>query len=484
MNSRLTTATMDSLMQSQRNLQDLQRQIASGNKYTKLADNPSAIARSMQIQSTLNANDKYQENTTNAITMLRYADSAMNNVLDAAQAIRSLIIQAGDGSLDSTQLKDITAQIEANKQVMLDNLNIRVAGKYIFGGTDTSTQPFVERSDGSIEYQGTDERIKYAVSESLLGDVGFAGSDIVPVNDDSYFICSHNVPLDWAWTGREEKVQITVGSRTLSVFIPEDWGDNAIDEANTDYNRYRDPEEVSGISLDDLAEIVNRSLEEQGADMLVKVSVEKDAQSGTQQLIMKSVTGEKIGITGWPDTDYMPMPASITSNEVTDSSWKFGSTDEPEALMGNVNILSWKGSSTSGELTITVNNKTETFDLSQINSSTDLVKELNLKFSGLEDGTPFASFSEGALTGRLVLQSERLVPQSGKVQGKIQYITVTGDETALSEIFGTTGSIKSTSSALTIQAGDDNTKATKIYINEDDTLSDLAAKIDSIEGIY
>ena len=89
---------MDSLMQSQRNIQDLQRQIASGDKYTKLADNPSAIARSMQIKSTLNANDKYQENTTNAITMLRYADSAMNNVLDAAQAIRSLIIQAGDGS--------------------------------------------------------------------------------------------------------------------------------------------------------------------------------------------------------------------------------------------------------------------------------------------------------------------------------------------------------------------------------------------------
>ena len=79
---------MDSLMQSQRNIQDLQRQIASGDKYTKLADNPSAIARSMQIKSTLNANDKYQENTTNAITMLRYADSAMNNVLDAAQVRR------------------------------------------------------------------------------------------------------------------------------------------------------------------------------------------------------------------------------------------------------------------------------------------------------------------------------------------------------------------------------------------------------------
>ena len=129
MYSRLTTATMygslmDSLNQSQRKIQDLQRQIASGNKYTNLAENPAAITRSLQVQSALNANDKYQQNTTNAITMLRYSDGALNNVLDAAQAIRSLIIQAGNGSLDSTQLKDITAQIEANKQIMLDNLGM------------------------------------------------------------------------------------------------------------------------------------------------------------------------------------------------------------------------------------------------------------------------------------------------------------------------------------------------------------------------
>ena len=325
MNSRLTTATMygslmDSLMQSQRNIQDLQRQIASGNKYTNLADNPSAVARSLELQSAMNANDKYQQNTTNAITMLRYADGALNNVLDAAKAIRSLIIQAGDGSLDSSQLKDITAQIEANKKIMLDNLNTRVAGQYIFGGTDTSTPPFAEQSDGSIIYQGTDERMKYAVNESLLGDVSFAGSDIVPENDDSYFICSHYVDLDWKWQGREEKVQITVGNRTLSVFIPEDWQDynatkTSTDNSNTtDYNRYRDPDELTGFTLDDLADIVNRSLEEQGADMLVKASVVKDMENGTQQLIMKSVTGEKIGITGWPDTDYMTISRMTTSH--------------------------------------------------------------------------------------------------------------------------------------------------------------------------
>ncbi|MBQ3645046.1 MAG: flagellar hook-associated protein FlgL, partial [Synergistaceae bacterium] len=185
MYSRLTTATMykglmNSLQQSQRNIQDLQNQIASGNKYTKLSDNPAAISKSLNVQSALTANNKYQSNTENAVTMLRHADSALNNVLDAAQTIKNLIIEAGDGALNSSQLKDITAQIEANKKIMLDNLNTKIAGKYIFGGTDTSTPPFAVQPDGSIVYQGNDERMKYAVSESVLGDISFAGSDIIP----------------------------------------------------------------------------------------------------------------------------------------------------------------------------------------------------------------------------------------------------------------------------------------------------------------
>ena len=342
MYSRLTTATMygslmNSLQESQRNIQNLQQQIASGNKYLNLSDNPAAITRSLTVQSAINANNQYQSNTQNAVTMLRHADSALNNVLDAAQAIRDLVISAGT-ALPEDQLQDISAQIEANKKIMLDNLNTKVAGQYIFGGTDTSKPPFIETADGNIIYQGTDERMKYALSESLLGDISFTGNDIIPEDEDSYFICSHYVPLDWKWTGREEKVQITVGNRTLSVFIPETWSDNDISKTNTgdinfsDYNGYRDPNELSGLSLDDLAKIVNRSLEEQGADMLVHAYIEKDTDANRQQLILKSNTGEKVGITGWPDTDYMPMPATITTEAIEEFSSLTGTEENPSTL--------------------------------------------------------------------------------------------------------------------------------------------------------
>lgn len=483
MYGRLTTATMygsllDSLQTSQRGLQELQKQIATGNKYTKLSDNAAAISRSLSIQSALSANDQYQENTSNAITLLRHSHSAMNNILDAAQAIRGLVIEAGDGALDSSQLRDISDQIETNKKIILDNLNTKVAGQYIFGGTDTTTQPFVELADGRIEYRGSDERIKYALSDSLLGDVSFAGNNLMPTNENTYFICSHYVPIDWQWTGREEKVQITVGNRTLSVFIPEDWQDYDSNKTNSgtvnfsDDNGYRDPNEVTGISLDDLATIINNSLEQQGADMLVHASIEKDYENGIQQMILRSNTGEKIGITGWPDTDYMPMEATITSLDLDGVDWQSGS-GSINGLMGNTNIVGWHGTDDSGILTISVDGNDYNFDLTGITTSTALIDKINETISGEADGTPFAAMTSGNLSGRLIMQSTK---------GEI---TVTGTGNAINELFGISeDSITSTSSSLTIILGDDPTTTSKIFINDGDSLEDVADKINAISGVY
>ena len=481
---RLTTATMygsllNSLQNNSRRIQDLQAQIASGTKYSKLSDNPSAISRALTVEAALEANERYQQNNQNAITMLKYANTALNNVLDAVQDIRTLVIQAGDGALDETQLEDIVSEIDAKKQVIIDSLNSRVAGQYIFGGTDTSKAPFTINSDGSVSYNGTDERIKYALSDGLLGDVTFAGSEIAPKNEDTYFICSHYVPLDWQWTGREEKVQITVGNRTLSVFIPEDWIDEvatktSTDDSNvTDYNRFRDPNEVTGISLDDLASLVNRSLSEQGADMLVTAYVEKDTNTGQQQMILKSNTTEKIGITGWTDTDYLPMAQSISSLNIDGNipDWSNG-TSGINALMGNANLLNWRGTDDSGSFTITLEDNEYEIDLSECNSVTDLMKAINAAVpSNAEAGAmPVASLSTG-ISGRLILQSSR---------GEL---SVSGDDDVIKEIFGyDTDTITSSQSTLSIQSGDN--PSVQVYINGEDDLTSIASKINSINGIY
>nr|MCR4818222.1 flagellar hook-associated protein FlgL [Fretibacterium sp.] len=572
MYSRTTTSGMygtllGSLQDSLSNIQDLQRQLATNNKYAKLSDNPSAVTRGLELQSTLGATEKYLQNNQNAISMLNYSEGALNTVLDAAQGIRDLVIQAGDGALSENELQDIVQQIEAQRQIILDSLNSKVAGQYIFGGTDTSTPPFSMTSDGRVVYNGSDERIQYALGDGLLGDVTFTGSEIIPTDEDTYFICSHKVPLDWEWTGREEKVQITVGNRTLAVFIPEQWVDEIASQKAemSDYNQFRDPGELNGLSLDDLASLVNRSLQEQGADMIVTASVEKDTTTGEQQMFIKSNTGEKVGITGWTDTDYMPVCQSLEGLNFTVPSGGWGSsnilmgdkelsltgltgktltvksggdpadykfTADPSdtaalkteldgafaslgitaefnegklvlksaagkdiavsgsaagqlfgsvsasegikyhGITGTENVLDWRGRDGMGKLKITLeNSEPEEFNLSEMNSISDLVNKINAKMPVDAGDLPVASLVSG-----------RLVIQSAKGEFKVE-----GDSKDLKELLGTNGtdtSVTSSASSLSVTVGTDTANTVKVYMNKGDGLEEIAEKINAIDGVF
>jgi flagellar hook-associated protein 3 FlgL len=563
---------MSSLQNNLQNLLNLQRQMATQNKYSKLSDNPAAISRSLSLQSSIISNAQYIENQKDAMTILKDSETAMDSLIQTLQTIREKVIYAGDAALDKTAVAAIADEIDALKQSLLDTLNTKIADKYIFGGTDTTTKPFVMGANGQIRYVGSDERIRYQIEEGLLADVSFTGRDVMASEFNSFFVCSHYVPLDWQWKGREEKVQITVGNRTLAVYIPEQWIDEVAtgNTKPTDYNEFRDPEEVSGISLDDLATLVNRALTEQGADMLVTATVEKNYSAGQQRLVFKSNTGESISVTGWPDTDYLPMPQSIAGLEMRDSTgvalpnWNhtmlvgsgpvdfnqintksllvyidntpvtvdltgvtdmtdllselnteftsasvsvlaveqngkvalisasgkslqvdgtavsaiFGgvnlsSVPKYEGIMGSVNTLGWKGDGLGKQIDIQIgSDPAKTFELDKYKNITELVTAINDTMPIDAGDLPFASI----VSGRLVLQSTKgdiKVTDSGTPTG--------GTAQLFGEDYATAG-ITSSTSSLTIQLADDS--PIKIYINDGDTLDQIADRLNAIEGIY
>lgn len=574
MANRVTTTMMYSTLMGslQNNLQsllDLERQASTQEKYAKLSDNPSAIARALAIESSLTFNSQYITNQSDAVSMLKHADSAMNSALNIVQTIREKVVYAGNGSLSTTAAAAIADEIDALKDGLLDILNQKVGGKYLFGGKDTSNRPFVKDESGRIRYVGSDERIRYEIENGILGDVSFTGSEIAPEEFKSYFVCSHFVPLDWRWTGREEKVQITVGNRTLPVFIPERWIDEVATGTNkpTDYNQFRDPDELTGISLDDVATLVNRALKEQGVDMLVTASVEKDFNSGVQRLVFKSNTGEPISITGWPATDYQPMaqslaglkidpaavpdwnhnmligdqavdftnlsgnslsiflngtsgatvtlppglstpqdvvnflntsgalPANVTASQQegkivltssvggdirvdgTAASAVFGGTRssaDPQyrGLMGSVNTLGWRDDTLGKGITITVGSQNYDFSFAGYRNISDLAKDINARIPTNAGDLPFAS----VVSGRLVFQS---------TLGDIQ-VSDYGTAGGTQQLFGYDGSgansLNSSSSSLLLKLGDQ--QPVRIYVNEGDTLAQIADRINAIEGLY
>ena len=133
MSNRVTTSMMygnlmSALHDNSRRVLDLQRQMSTMRKYAKLSDNPAVIARSLNLEASLRANETYRETHENAMTMLKHSEGALNKVLNAAQAIRALVVRAGDGALTAKEQASIAEQIEANKREIFDALFSTGAG--------------------------------------------------------------------------------------------------------------------------------------------------------------------------------------------------------------------------------------------------------------------------------------------------------------------------------------------------------------------
>jgi len=317
---RITNSMVQNLMLSDMHnnlsrLLDYQQQLVSGKKYSRPSDHPIDVVRELSLQTTLLENTQYIRNQDDAITWLANTDAAFNQMTDVAHRIRELTIYAGNGALGEGETQAIAAEIKELQEELRNIANYSVEGRFLLSGLATGVRPFERDAQGNVVYNGNTGKVQYEVEKSVVGDVSFNGREVFPEDYTSNTLTSVELPMDFLWSGRDEILQISVGERVVKVRLSEDWTDS--DKSNivelTDYNQFRDDGEVKGLTLDQIAEIINNSTEMGDVSRLLSVSVQKDVVSGTQRLVFQSHTGEPIQVTGWPETDLVDQPQSIAS---------------------------------------------------------------------------------------------------------------------------------------------------------------------------
>lgn len=123
------------------NMQTLNKQLSSGKEINRPSDNPNKVARSMQLNSSINTNNQYNENIKDTINWLDTTDSALNQVTNIMQRIRELMVSAGNASYGTDERGAILDEVNERVAEMSQVLNTNFDGKYIFGGTKTSSKP-------------------------------------------------------------------------------------------------------------------------------------------------------------------------------------------------------------------------------------------------------------------------------------------------------------------------------------------------------
>jgi flagellar hook-associated protein 3 FlgL len=137
----LTNSMLRNLNNSYNRLDSIQNQLATGKKITKPSDDPVVAMRGISYRGDLNNIEQYKRNINEVNNFLDSTDVALEQATSALQRIRELTVNASNGVYTDNERKSIALEINQLREQLIDVGNSKLAGKYIFNGTSTTTPP-------------------------------------------------------------------------------------------------------------------------------------------------------------------------------------------------------------------------------------------------------------------------------------------------------------------------------------------------------
>jgi len=167
---------LDSLESS---LSQTQNQVSSGLAFTTPSQNPIAAGTVSNYDQVLAQSKQYTANGNSAQTGLQTEDTALTQVQNQLQSLRSLALEANSGTQTGEDLSAIAAQATQIQNTLLTVANTQDGnGQYIFSGFATQTQPFSLTATGAA-YAGDQgqQHVQIAAGQTVAagdnGDVVF-----------------------------------------------------------------------------------------------------------------------------------------------------------------------------------------------------------------------------------------------------------------------------------------------------------------------
>lgn len=146
--------SISTLQKLQRELNELQEQVATGRRIQRPSDDPVGSARALNLRESLDSIQQFQRNAGLAESRLRLEEETLTGVTDLLQRTRELTLQAANGTQTNETRQFIAAELRLGLDQLLALANTRDASdEYLFAGYQTGTQPFTRTASG-FSYNG------------------------------------------------------------------------------------------------------------------------------------------------------------------------------------------------------------------------------------------------------------------------------------------------------------------------------------------
>lgn len=146
---------LNSLLEQQGRLSNIQEQISSNKRILRPSDDPSGTAQILRLNEAISVTEQYQRNVNNASNRLTLEESTLDDVQEGLLRIRDLAIQGGNSTLTSQDRGSLAVEVRERLAGLLSLANTRDANQnYLFSGHKVLTKPFSQAADGSYVYSG------------------------------------------------------------------------------------------------------------------------------------------------------------------------------------------------------------------------------------------------------------------------------------------------------------------------------------------
>ena len=162
----------NALLTDQAQMDDLQNEVTTGIRINKPSDDPAGMVIALSSQSSIARLKQYATNITDGLGQLAQSTSSLTAVGDALTQVRSLVLQAVNGTPTAATLSAISSQIQGIRANVLASMNSQYAGRPVFAGDGTATQAYA--TDGTYTGNATAPTRTAAAGTSVA--VGMTGT--------------------------------------------------------------------------------------------------------------------------------------------------------------------------------------------------------------------------------------------------------------------------------------------------------------------
>jgi len=158
--SMLTGSTLNDINSALAKMQQTSEEISSGRTILEPSDNPFGASQAIDLQSQLDGLNSYTASVNDGISWTQTASSAMSGIGEALQRVRELLVSAGNGTKNQSDLSNIAHEVSELTESIKQDANVQYAGQYIFSGTLSTTPPYQQGEND--EYQGNSGTVSRA----------------------------------------------------------------------------------------------------------------------------------------------------------------------------------------------------------------------------------------------------------------------------------------------------------------------------------